>query len=414
MCKTLISKVEGFELLDSRSRPTVGARVTLEDGSVGFALSPSGASTGEFEAYEKRDGGNRYNGGGVLKAVESVNREIADALLGLDALNQRLVDETMIKLDGTKNKSRLGANAILAVSLATAKAAAVSHNLPLYKYLGGANAKLMPRPMMNILNGGAHANNNIDIQEFMIIPVKTETFAESLRICSEIYISLGKLLKSEGLASGVGDEGGFAPNLASDEEALDYIMKAVKKAGYDETQIKIALDIASSEWYENGKYTLPKRQKTLTAEELISYYETLCEKYPIISIEDGVAEEDWEAWATLTAKMGDKLQLVGDDLFVTNTSRLKMGIEKTCANAILVKPNQIGTLTETLDVINLAHKNGYKTIISHRSGETEDTTIADIAVAVNSGQIKTGAPCRSDRVAKYNRLLIIEKESLCR
>ena len=414
MCKTLIRKVEGFELLDSRSRPTVGARVTLKDGSVGFALSPSGASTGEFEAYEKRDGGNRYNGGGVLKAVESVNREIADALLGLDALNQRLVDETMIKLDGTKNKSRLGANAILAVSLATAKAAAVSHNLPLYKYLGGANAKLMPRPMMNILNGGAHANNNIDIQEFMIIPVKTETFAESLRVCSEIYISLGKLLKSEGLASGVGDEGGFAPNLASDEEALDYIMKAVKKAGYDETQIKIALDIASSEWYENGKYTLPKRQKTLTAEELISYYDTLCEKYPIISIEDGVAEEDWEAWATLTAKMGNKLQLVGDDLFVTNTSRLKMGIEKNCANAILVKPNQIGTLTETLDVINLAHKNGYKTIISHRSGETEDTTIADIAVAVNSGQIKTGAPCRSDRVAKYNRLLIIEKESLCR
>ena len=413
MCKTLISKVEGFELLDSRSRPTVGARVTLKDGSVGFATVPSGASTGEFEAYEKRDGGNRYGGAGVLKAVESVNTEIANALIGLDALNQRLVDETMIKLDGTKNKSRLGANAILAVSLATAKAAAVSHNLPLYKYLGGAHAKTMPRPMMNILNGGAHASNNIDIQEFMIIPVKTDCFAESLRVCSEIYMSLGKLLKSEGLASGVGDEGGFAPNLASDEEALDYIMKAVKNAGYDETEIKIALDIASSEWYENGKYTLPKRQKTLTADELIVYYEALCEKYPIISIEDGVAEEDWEAWKILTAKLGKSLQLVGDDLFVTNTSRLKTGIERKCGNAILIKPNQIGTLTETLDVINLAHENGYKTIISHRSGETEDTTIADIAVAVNSGQIKTGAPCRSDRVAKYNRLLIIEKESLC-
>lgn len=414
MCKTEIIKVEGFELLDSRSRPTVGARVTLKDGSVGFATVPSGASTGEFEAYEKRDGGSRYGGAGVLNAVESVNTEIANALIGLDALNQRLVDETMIKLDGTKNKSRLGANAILAVSLATAKAAAVSHNLPLYKYLGGANAKTMPRPMMNILNGGAHASNNIDIQEFMIVPVKTDCFAESLRVCSEIYMSLGKLLKSEGLASGVGDEGGFAPNLASDEEALDYIMRAVKDAGYDENQIKIALDIASSEWHENGKYKLPKRQKTLTADELIVYYEALCEKYPIISIEDGVAEEDWEAWKILTAKLGESLQLVGDDLFVTNTSRLRTGIEKGCANAILIKPNQIGTLTETLDVINLAHENGYKTIISHRSGETEDTTIADIAVAVNSGQIKTGAPCRSDRVAKYNRLLIIEKESLCR
>lgn len=413
MCKTEIIKVEGFELLDSRSRPTVGARVTLKDSSTGFATVPSGASTGEFEAYEKRDGGSRYDGAGVLNAVESVNTEIANTLLGLDACNQRLIDQTMIDLDGTKNKSRLGTNAILAVSLATAKAAAVSHNLPLYKYLGGANAKIMPRPMMNILNGGAHASNNIDIQEFMIVPVQTECFAESLRVCSEIYMSLGKLLKSEGLASGVGDEGGFAPNLSSDEEALDYIMRAVKEAGYDENQIKIALDIASSEWYENGKYKLPKRQKTLTADELISYYGALCEKYPIISIEDGVAEEDWEAWKILTAKLGKSLQLVGDDLFVTNCGRLKMGIERNCANAILVKPNQIGTLTETLDVINLAHKNGYKTIISHRSGETEDTTIADIAVSVNSGQIKTGAPCRSDRVAKYNRLLIIEKESLC-
>ena len=410
MCKTEIVKIEGFELLDSRSRPTVGARVTLKDGSVGFAVAPSGASTGEFEAYEKRDGGKRYNGGGVLQAVANVNTEIATKLTGLDGKNQRLIDRTLIDLDGTKNKSRLGANAVLAVSLAVAKATAVSFGLPLYKYLGGINAVTMPRPMMNILNGGAHANNNIDIQEFMIIPVKSENFAESLRICSEIYITLGQLLKEEGLASGVGDEGGYAPNLSSDEEALEYIMKAVKKAGYDENQIKIALDIASSEWYENGKYTLPKRQKTLTAEELVAYYTALCEKYPIISIEDGVAEEDWEAWKNLTEHLGDCLQLVGDDLFVTNTERLKMGIERNCGNAILVKPNQIGTLTETLDVINLAHKNGYKTVISHRSGETEDTTIADIAVAVNSGQIKTGAPARSDRVAKYNRLLMIEKD----
>ena len=410
MCKTEIVKIEGFELLDSRSRPTVGARVTLKDGSVGFAVAPSGASTGEFEAYEKRDGGKRYNGGGVLQAVKNVNTEIAAKLTGLDGKNQRLIDRTLIDLDGTKNKSRLGANAILAVSLAVSKAAAVSFGLPLYKYLGGINAVTMPRPMMNILNGGAHANNNIDIQEFMIIPVKAESFAESLRICSEIYITLGKLLKEEGLASGVGDEGGYAPNLSSDEEALEYIMKAVKKAGYDESEIKIALDIASSEWYKEGKYTLPKRQKTLTSDELIAYYIALCEKYPIISIEDGVAEEDWEAWKNLTCRLGDCLQLVGDDLFVTNTVILKMGIERHCGNAILKKPNQIGTLTETLDVINLAHKNGYKTIISHRSGETEDTTIADIALAVNSGQIKTGAPARSDRVAKYNRLLMIEKD----
>lgn len=410
MCKTEIVKIEGFELLDSRSRPTVGARVTLKDGSVGFAVAPSGASTGEFEAYEKRDGGKRYNGGGVLQAVANVNTEIATKLTGLDGKNQRLIDRTLIDLDGTKNKSRLGANAILAVSLAVSKAAAVSFGLPLYKYLGGINAVTMPRPMMNILNGGAHANNNIDIQEFMIIPVKAESFAESLRICSEIYITLGKLLKEEGLASGVGDEGGYAPNLSSDEEALEYIMKAVKKAGYDESEIKIALDIASSEWYKEGKYTLPKRQKTLTADELIAYYIALCEKYPIISIEDGVAEEDWEAWKNLTCRLGDCLQLVGDDLFVTNVERLKMGIERNCGNAILIKPNQIGTLTETLDVINLAHKNGYKTIISHRSGETEDTTISDIALAVNSGQIKTGAPARSDRVAKYNRLLLIEND----
>ncbi len=410
MRKTEIVEIKGFELLDSRSRPTVGARVTLKDGSVGFATVPSGASTGEFEAFEKRDGGERYCGGGVLTAVESVNKEITNALVGLDGKNQRFIDKIMCDLDGTKNKSRLGANAILAVSLAVAKAAAVSFGLPLYKYLGGINATVLPRPMMNILNGGAHADNNIDIQEFMIMPVKAQSFSEGLRICSEIYRTLGKILKAEGLASGVGDEGGFAPNLSSDEQALDFIMKAVTQAGYDDSQIKIALDIASSEWYKDGEYTLPKRQKTLTADELIAYYKALCEKYPIISIEDGVAEEDWSAWKTLTAELGNCLQLVGDDLFVTNTERLKTGIEKACGNAILIKPNQIGTLTETLDVISLAHKNGYKTVISHRSGETEDTTIADIAVAVNSGQIKTGAPCRSDRVAKYNRLLLIESE----
>ncbi|MBQ6847758.1 MAG: phosphopyruvate hydratase [Clostridia bacterium] len=410
MCKTEIVKIKGFELLDSRSHPTVGAEVTLKDGSVGFATVPSGASTGEFEAYEKRDGDTRYNGSGVLKATESVNCEIAKALIGLNGKNQRLIDKTLCELDGTKNKSNLGANAILAVSLAVAKAVAVSFGLPLYKYLGGINATTLPRPMMNILNGGAHANNNIDIQEFMIIPVKAESFADGLRICSEIYITLGKLLKEEGLTSGVGDEGGFAPNLSNDEQALKFIMRAVKTAGYDDQQIKIALDIASSEWYKDGHYILPKRSKTLTADELIAYYKALCEKYPIISIEDGLAEEDWSNWETLTAELGDCLQLVGDDLFVTNTERLKIGIEKHCGNAILIKPNQIGTLTETLDVINLAHKNGYKTIISHRSGETEDTTIADIAVAVNSGQIKTGAPARSDRVAKYNRLLLIESE----
>ncbi len=410
MCKTEIVKIKGFELLDSRSRPTVGAEVTLRDGSIGFATVPSGASTGEFEAYEKRDGGSRYNGSGVLGAVDSINGEIASRLIGLDGESQRKIDKTMCELDGTKNKSRLGANAILAVSLAVAKAVAVSYKLPLYKYLGGINASSLPQPMMNILNGGAHAGNNIDIQEFMIIPVKAPTFREGLRICSEIYRALGDILKSENHSVGVGDEGGFAPNLSSDEEALELIMKAVKKAGYDENQIKIALDIASSEWYKDGKYTPPKRQKTLTADELIAYYKALCEKYPIISIEDGVAENDWEAWITLTDGLGDCLQLVGDDLFVTNTERLETGVKRGCGNAILIKPNQIGTLTETLEVIRLAHENGYKTVISHRSGETEDTTIADIAVAVNSGQIKTGAPCRSDRVAKYNRLLLIENE----
>lgn len=411
MHSTKISKIEGFELLDSRSNPTVGARVTLQDGSFGFAISPSGASTGEFEAFELRDGDkNRYNGKGVQKAVENINGEIAKRLVGFDSACQREIDNILIETDGTENKSRLGANAILAVSLANAKAAAKSFKKPLYKYLGGTNAKTLPRPMMNILNGGAHAANNIDIQEFMIVPVKGMDFCENLRICSEIYHTLGAILKQKGKATGVGDEGGFAPNLDTDEEAIELILKAVTKAGYTENDINIALDIASSEWYENGIYKLPKHNSVMTAEELIEYYKCLCSKYPIISIEDGVAENDWEAWQKLTETLGNSVQLVGDDLFVTNTARLKEGIAKKAGNAILIKPNQIGTLTQTLDVIETAQQNGYATIISHRSGETEDTIIADIAVAVNSGQIKTGAPCRSDRVAKYNRLLMIENE----
>ncbi len=406
-----IVKVEGFEVLDSRSNPTVAARVTLNDGSVGFAISPSGASTGAFEAHEKRDGNKeRYNGKGVLQAVKGINEEICDQLISLETINQRKVDEFLIQLDGTQNKSRLGANAILAVSMALAQAAAKSYKLPLYRYLGGINAVKLPIPMMNILNGGAHASNNIDIQEFMIIPVLAPSFAEGLRQCSEIYHTLGGLLKNNNMSSGVGDEGGFAPNLSSDEEAIELIVRAINEAGYSTDKIKIALDVASSEWYSNGVYSLPKRKANKTADELIKYYKDLIEKYPIISIEDGVAEEDWSGWQTLTAELGNKLQLVGDDLFVTNTARLKKGIESSSANAILIKPNQIGTITETLDVISLAKENGYRTVISHRSGETEDTTIADLAVAVNAGQIKTGAPCRTDRVAKYNRLLLIEND----
>ncbi len=411
MFNTEILKIEGFQLLDSRSNPTVGAKVYLRDGSVGFAAAPSGASTGEFEAYEKRDNNpSFYKGKGVLKAVESINTEISSALSGLDAQNQKQLDKIMIALDGTENKSRLGANAILAVSLAVAKAAAKAYRLPLYRYLGGINAVTLPKPMMNILNGGAHAGNNIDIQEFMIIPACAQSFSEGLRICSEIYHTLKEILKKDGLSTAVGDEGGFAPDLSDDKMALNYIMKAVNYAGYDQSQIKIALDIASSEWYKEGVYHLPKRNTDLSARSLIDYYKALCSEYPIISIEDGIAENDWENWEALTTELGDSLQLVGDDLFVTNSQRLKIGIERKCGNAILIKPNQIGTLTETLEVISLAHASGYKTVISHRSGETEDTTIADIAVAVNSGQIKTGAPARSDRVAKYNRLLMIESE----
>ena len=406
-----IISVEGFEVLDSRSNPTVAVRVTLSDKSQGLAFAPSGASTGEFEAYEKRDGDkNRYLGKGVKEAVESVNGEIARELLRLSCSEQRAVDNLLIKLDGTPNKSRLGANAILAASLAVAKANAKSLKIPLYRYLGGIVGKEMPRPMMNILNGGAHATNNIDIQEFMIIPSKSSSFREGLRKCSEIYHTLGKILKEKGMSTGVGDEGGFAPNLSSDEEAIEIIVEAINKAGYSTDEIKIALDIASSEWYKDGAYFLPKRKVKKTADELISYYEELLDKYPIVSIEDGVAEDDWNGWQALTSRLGREVQLVGDDLFVTNTARLKKGIAEKSANAILIKPNQIGSLSETLDVIALAHKNGYKTVISHRSGETEDTFIADLAVAVNSGQIKTGAPARSERVAKYNRLLLIEKD----
>ncbi len=406
-----IREIKGYEVLDSRSNPTVAAKIILENGAEGFAISPSGASTGMYEAHELRDGDNsRYGGKGVKTAVENINTLIKKELVGMDALNQRRIDFAMLSLDDTENKSRLGANAVLAVSLAVAKAAANGLKIPLYRYLGGVNATLLPRPMMNILNGGAHAANNIDIQEFMIIPKTAESFSEGLRQCSEIYHALGKILEDALLKTGVGDEGGFAPDLSSDEEALEYICKAIKKAGYTTEQIGLALDIASSEWYKNGEYFMPKRQTAKTAEELIEHYTSLCQKYPIISIEDGLSEEDFDGWTKMTNALGNKLQLVGDDLFVTNTKRLKMGIEKKAGNSILVKPNQIGTLTETLEVINLAKQNGYTTVISHRSGESEDTTIADLSVAVNAGQIKTGAPCRSDRVAKYNRLLLIEKE----
>lgn len=405
-----IKSVTGYELLDSRGNPTVAAKVVCENGVSGFAISPSGASTGMYEAHELRDGDNsRYMGKGVTKAVSNINTEINGFLRDKCVFSQSEIDAGMIKLDGTENKSKLGANATLAVSLAVANAAANCLKIPLYKYLGGVNAHHLPRPMMNILNGGAHAANNIDIQEFMIIPYTAESFSDGLRICSEIYHHLGKLLKDAGIACGVGDEGGFAPNLESDEAAIEIILQAVEKAGYG-GKIKIALDAASSEWYKDGIYKMPKHDKTVTGEQLIEYYGELVSKYPIISIEDGLADNDWNGWQQLTEKLGNKIQLVGDDLFVTNSKRLQTGFEKNVANAVLVKPNQIGTLSETLDVIRKAQKNGYGTIISHRSGESEDTTIADIAVATNAGQIKTGAPCRTDRVAKYNRLLLIEKE----
>jgi len=406
-----IADVRGREILDSRGNPTVEAQVRLACGSKGVASVPSGASTGIFEAHELRDGDkNRYGGKGVQQAVTNINQTIAQELVGLDGANQTLIDNTLNALDGSENKQNLGANAMLAVSLATAKAAASAVNLPLYRYIGGANARTLPVPMMNILNGGAHAANNIDIQEFMILPVGACCFTEAVRWCVEIYHTLGGILKSRGLATAVGDEGRFAPDLASDEEAIQLIIQAVEKAGYNtEDQIKIGLDAASSEWYQSGVYTLPKAQKTLQREELVAHWEDLTAKYPIITIEDGVGEEDWQGWIQLTERLGHRVQLVGDDLFVTNTKRLKEGINLGAANSILIKVNQIGTLTETLQAIETAKKAGYTAIISHRSGETEDTTIADLAVATGVGQIKTGAPCRTDRVAKYNRLLRIEE-----
>lgn len=409
-----IIDVFGREILDSRGNPTVEVEVVLDDYATGRAAVPSGASTGAFEAVELRDGDSeRYLGKGTLKAVAHVNEEIADALIGMEADDQRGIDAIMLELDGTENKGNFGANAILGASLAVAKAAAESAGLPLYKYVGGANANMLPTPMMNILNGGEHADNNVDFQEFMIMPVGATSFAEALRWCAEIYHTLKKVLHEAGLGGGVGDEGGFAPNFTTNEEPLKYIVEACEKAGYKPgSDIMFAMDPASTEFYnaETGKYVLAGEGRELTSAEMVDYWEALVQKYPIISIEDGMAEEDWDGWKALTDRIGDKVQLVGDDLFVTNPKRLAKGIELGCANAILVKVNQIGSLTEALEAVQMAKQAGYACIMSHRSGETEDVTIADLAVATNAGQIKTGAPCRSDRVAKYNQLLRIEEQ----
>ena len=410
-----IVDVVAREILDSRGNPTVEVEVTLDDGTVGRAAVPSGASTGIYEACELRDGDkSRYMGKGVEKAVANVNTEIAEALIGMNVLDQPAIDKTMIDLDGTPNKTRLGANAILGASLACAKAAAQSLGTSLYNYIGGVNAKILPMPMMNILNGGAHATNNVDIQEFMIMPVSAPSFREALRRCAEVFHTLKTVLKENGTpAAGVGDEGGYAPNLKKDEDALKVIVQAIEKAGYKPGEdFMIAIDAAVSEWYneETGCYDLPKAKKTMTKQQMVNMWKKFADNYPIISLEDGMAETDWEGWAMLTKAIGDRVQLVGDDLFVTNVERLATGIEKGVANAILIKVNQIGTLTETLDAIQMANRAGYTAIVSHRSGETEDATIADIAVALNAGQIKTGAPSRTDRVAKYNQLLRIEEE----
>ena len=409
-----IEKVIGREIIDSRGNPTVEAEVYLLDGTVGRGAAPSGASTGGFEALELRDGDkSRFGGKGVTKAVENINTVINDALKGVDASDIYAVDTAMIAADGTKDKSNLGANAILAVSIASARAAANALEIPLYRFLGGVNGNRLPVPMMNILNGGAHAANTVDVQEFMIMPVGAPSFKEALRWCAEVFHALAALLKSKGLATSVGDEGGFAPDLASDEEAIQYILDAVKDAGYEPGKdFMIAMDAASSEWKgeKKGEYVLPKAGTKFTSEELIEHWKKLVDKYPIISIEDALDEEDWEGWQKLTAELGDKVQLVGDDLFVTNTERLSKGIELGCGNSILIKLNQIGSVSETLEAIKMAHKAGYTAISSHRSGETEDTTIADLAVALNTCQIKTGAPSRSERVAKYNQLLRIEEE----
>lgn len=409
-----IVKVIGREILDSRGNPTVEAEVYLADGTVGRGTAPSGASTGEFEALELRDGDKgRYGGKGVTKAVENINTAINDAVCGLDASDIYAVDRAMIKADGTKDKSKLGANAILAVSIAASRAASISLDIPLYRFLGGISGNRLPVPMMNILNGGAHAANTVDVQEFMIMPVGAPSFKEALRWCAEVFHALAALLKSKGLATSVGDEGGFAPDLASDEEAIQYILEAVKNAGYEPGKdFMIAMDAASSEWKgsKKGEYVLPKAGTKFTSAELIEHWKKLVEKYPIISIEDALDEEDWEGWQLLTKELGGKVQLVGDDLFVTNTERLAKGISLGCGNSILIKLNQIGSVSETLEAIKMAHKAGYTAISSHRSGETADTTIADLAVALNTCQIKTGAPSRSERVAKYNQLLRIEEE----
>ena len=414
MHNLMIVNVTGREILDSRGNPTVEAEVTLADGTVARGAAPSGASTGEFEALELRDGDKkRYLGKGVTRAVENINTKIAEAIKGMEASDIYAVDKAMIELDGTKDKSQLGANAILAVSIACARAAAMSMSMPLYRFLGGISGNRLPVPMMNILNGGAHAANNLDVQEFMIVPVGAESFKEGLRWCAEVFHTLATLLKAKGLATSVGDEGGFAPNLTGEEEAIRYILEAITGAGYEPGKdFMIALDAAASEWKweRKGEYVLPKAGTSFTSDTLIAHWKELVEKYPIISIEDALDEEDWEGWRKLTEELGNKVQLVGDDLFVTNTERLKKGIESKCGNSILIKLNQIGSVSETLEAIKMAQAAGYTAISSHRSGETEDTTIADLAVALNMGQIKTGAPSRSERVAKYNQLLRIEQE----
>ena len=408
---TAIANILGREVLDSRGNPTVEVEVLLESGAHGRAIVPSGASTGEHEAVELRDGGKRFLGKGVLQAVGNVNNEICDAIIGLDALNQLAVDQKMITLDGTENKSRLGANAMLGVSLAVARAAASARALPLYKSIGGDEATTLPVPMMNVLNGGVHADNNIDLQEFMIMPIGATRFSEGLQWGVETYHTLKSLLRAKGLSTAVGDEGGFAPNLANNEEAIEFLVDAITRAGFKPgVDIAIALDPAMSELYDDSRYHLAGENKIFTADQLVEWWKTLVDKYPIVSIEDAMAQDDWEGWATLSSELGSRIQLVGDDLFVTNTKRLQQGIDKKIANSVLIKVNQIGTLSETLDTVSLATKNGYTCVMSHRSGETEDSTIADLAVATNCGQIKTGAPARSDRVAKYNQLLRIEQD----
>lgn len=409
--KAVIEQVIGREIIDSRGNPTVEAEVILADGTVGIGAAPSGASTGAYEAHELRDGGGRYMGKGVQKAVNNINTTLNTTLKGLDASRTSLVDAALINADGTENKSKIGANAMLAVSLAAADAAARYYNIPLYRFMGGVNGCMLPLPMMNILNGGAHAANNLDVQEFMIIPKSAGSFREGLRMCAEVYHSLAAILKQKGLSTAVGDEGGFAPDLDGEEQAIELILEAVERANYRPREdFVLALDAAASEWKSERGYLLPKKRESRNSAELIAEWKSLCSKYPIVSIEDPLDEEDWDGWQKITEELGDKIQLVGDDLFVTNPTRLKKGIDNACGNAILIKLNQIGTLSETLSAIRLAQKNGYKTIISHRSGETENTFIADLAVAVNAGQIKTGAPCRSERTAKYNRLIRIEEE----